>query len=97
MAWEHREGQFSVFPNEYKEDGDNKPDLRGDGLFNGESVEIALWWKDGRKGRFLSGQIKSKADIVEKRKADKFSRHEDEPEPTQGRSLRDGIDDEVPF
>lgn len=83
MAWEHREGQFSLFPNKYKEAGDNKPALRGDGMFNGQMVEVALWKKQSQDGNtFYSGQIKPK---------------EMQQQSPSAAPLEEAIDDEIPF
>lgn len=42
MAYEHREGSGSLFPNRDKK-GDAHPDYKGDALFNGQRVELAAW------------------------------------------------------
>lgn len=54
MAYEPNEGSGAMFPNNYKQDGDKKPDFKGNAKVNGVLVEIAGWWKDGAKGQFLS-------------------------------------------
>lgn len=61
MAYEHKEGGGSLFKNELK-DKENQPDYRGDCLLNGKVMEIAAWIKDGKKGKFMSLQIKPKGD-----------------------------------
>lgn len=58
MAYQHREGQGSIFPNEKK--SDKQPDWRGDALFDGQEIEIAGWTKQGKHGEFISLSIKLK-------------------------------------
>ena len=56
MAYEKKEGDFSLFPNNRKTK-DNQPDWRGSILINGEERELAAWTKSGSKGSFLSGKL----------------------------------------
>ena len=51
MAYEHREGWGSFSKNRYKEDGDKKPELTGDGMYKGEIIRIAVWRKVRDDGR----------------------------------------------
>ena len=88
MTYDHREGSGILFPNRDKT-GDNHPDYKGDGMFNGQRVELAAWKKQGKKGEFLSVQIKP----ARERQA-----------PTQDRSVntappskRNDAEDEIPF
>ncbi len=85
MAYEHREGQGSLFKNGKKEK-DSHPDYRGDAMVNGALVEIAAWVKEGKNGgKFMSLSIKPKeereAPAPEKKTASKF----------------DVLDDGIPF
>lgn len=57
MAYELREGKGNIFRNKYHEEGDSKPHWRGDFLWRGEKIEIALWPKQGASGEFFSGNI----------------------------------------
>jgi len=42
MAYEHKEGKGTIFPNDYKQD-DKHPDYRGKAMWKGEIIEISLW------------------------------------------------------
>lgn len=53
MAFQHKEGQGSLFKNDRKEKA-NQPDWKGTGLYKGEVVEISAWIKENAKGKFLS-------------------------------------------
>lgn len=55
MAYQHKEGSGTLFPNTYKK-SDNQPDWRGDALVNGVLVEISGW----NKGERISIAIKKK-------------------------------------
>jgi hypothetical protein len=55
MAYEHKEGQISIFENNKKMA--NQPSHRGTGLFQGQKIKIALWEKQGNLGTFYSGKI----------------------------------------
>ena len=57
MAYEQKEGQGAMFPNQYKKSGDNKPDLTGNIKINGEVIKIAGWYKEGKNGQFLSVSV----------------------------------------
>jgi uncharacterized protein (DUF736 family) len=54
-----RPGSFTLFPNRWKKEGDNKPDFTGNGAdLHGTPLNIAAWWKVGGSGiRFLSVAI----------------------------------------
>ena len=57
MAYEQKNGDLIISKNKHKQDGDNKPDLTGQALVNGQKMKIALW-KKGKDGRvFYSGKI----------------------------------------
>jgi len=55
MAYQHREGSGTLFPNDRKT-ADNQPDWRGDALINGVLMEISGW----DKGERISLAIKKK-------------------------------------
>jgi hypothetical protein len=57
MAYEPKDNTGALFPNSYKEPGDNKPDYKGTMLVNGEEFEIAGWVKPGKNGDFISMKI----------------------------------------
>jgi uncharacterized protein (DUF736 family) len=53
MAYEQKEGQGALFPND-KKGNEKSPDYKGTILINGEIMDIAAWKKQGSKGEFLS-------------------------------------------
>ena len=42
MAYEHKEGKGTIFPNDYKQQ-ESHPDYRGKAMWKGEIIEISLW------------------------------------------------------
>ena len=50
MAYEHEDGTASLFQNDYKENGDKRPDYTGKGNVDGEMKEFALWKRETKKG-----------------------------------------------
>jgi hypothetical protein len=52
MAYEMKDGSFSLFKND-KKLTDKHPDYKGSIKING----VEHWLKDGKKGKFLSGRI----------------------------------------
>lgn len=55
MAYEHKEGQGSLFCNEKQ--NDRQPDYKGTIVIEGRSYEIAAWKKTARSGKeYLSLQ-----------------------------------------
>ena len=60
MAYELRDGQLNIFKNKHKK-GDNPPSARGEFMWNGELLEVALWSKKDKNGEpYYSGQVKRK-------------------------------------
>ena len=56
MAYEKKNGDFVLFPNERKQG--NQPDYRGSIFLNGQEFEIACWNKTSKAGnRFISGNM----------------------------------------
>lgn len=53
MAFEHKDGQGSLFRNERKTT-DSQPDYRGQVKIDGKLLDIAAWLKEGAKGKFFS-------------------------------------------
>lgn len=92
MAYQHNNGRISIFKNENK-NGETHPDYKGYGKApNGTDIEIALWVKDGTKGKFFSGTIEIK------------EQHNGAPQPQQNtRSKPEDfhghpvVDDDLPF
>ena len=55
MSYERKEGDVSIFKNEKTKE--NQPDYTGVALINGQDMRVALWVKEGKKGKFFSGRI----------------------------------------
>lgn len=55
MAFEHKDGQGSLFKNDKKTG--NQPDYRGTATIDGRAKRISAWIKDGKNGKFLSLSI----------------------------------------
>jgi hypothetical protein len=94
MAFEHKEGSGTLFPNDYHQGGDTKPTHKGKAKWRGETVEVALWPRDG-------GGYSMK--IQEPRQ-----RQGEPPAPTRASApisqraapkppLKQEMDDEIPF
>jgi uncharacterized protein (DUF736 family) len=49
MAYEHKEGKGTIFPNDYKSD-EKHPDYRGKAMWKGELIEISLWEGETQAG-----------------------------------------------
>jgi hypothetical protein len=57
MAYEPKPGDVSIFKNE-RRDHEKYPHWRGEVILpSGETLEIVLWEKQGRKGAFFSGRV----------------------------------------
>lgn len=56
MSYEQKPNTGSIFKNDRKEK-ENQPDYRGTINVNGKDWSIALWVKDGKKGKFFSASI----------------------------------------
>jgi hypothetical protein len=109
MAYEHKEGSGSLFPNRKKEPGSKQPDWRGDVLLNGVLMEIAGWSKEGANGSFLSLAVKPKQERPQQQQGNyEAQRIASEPKrhapdrissgPAQpSRKIGGNLDDEIPF
>ena len=53
MAYEHEDGTASLFQNDYKEDGDKRPDYTGKGKVDGDMKEFALWKRETKGGKTM--------------------------------------------
>ena len=91
MAYEQKDGQFSLFKNKYHEKGDNKPVMRGTGMWRGEIIEFAVWSKQDRDGNpFFSGKMQEPRE----QKAD----HQNEQPAARVMPKRADMDDDIiPF
>ena len=55
--FKHKEGNGSLFKNDYKQK-ETQPDMKGKAtLENGEIVDVAGWWNEGKSGQYLSISI----------------------------------------
>jgi len=61
MAYEKKNGDTVLFPQHDKKN-EKAPDMKGEILWNGETLEIALWSKQGSRGEFYAGMAKVKGD-----------------------------------
>ena len=53
--YELKENTATIFKNEKK--GENHPDYKGQVNVEGKLFDLALWEKEGKKGKFFSGKI----------------------------------------
>jgi hypothetical protein len=83
MAFEHKEGQGSLFKND-KRTAENQPHARGDALIGGVLYEVAAWTKEGAKGKFQS--------LAFKPKIERAAENRRETAPS-----REELDDIIPF
>ena len=77
MAYEQREGSATLFRND-KKSSDKAPDWRGEGMLNGELIEIAAWEKSGSRGMFFSLNLKPKQAYVPKQEKVTSDSNEDD-------------------
>jgi uncharacterized protein (DUF736 family) len=92
MAYEQKTNTGTVFQNQKK--ADNHPDFRGEINVNGKLLEIALWWREGAKGKYLSASIQEPRPKQEKPVANDFPKLS-KPEVSNNNSLLDT--DDLPF
>ncbi len=99
MPYEKRDNSGLIADNERKEK-DTHPDMTGSVTINGVDMWISGWWKDGRKGRFLSLAFRDK-DIQkggsDYRPATTIRNPVGSGAGSQSRSYGEDIDDEIPF
>ena len=86
MAYEHKEGNGTLFPNDYKLQ-DTHPDFRGTAKWRGEMIEIKMW-----KGETQSGTEKFSLQIKEPRKKGE-AKPQAEPDP----KYTPKEEDDIPF
>jgi hypothetical protein len=51
-----KQNSVLIFKND-KKNGESHPDYKGQIDVNGQLLDIALWVKEGKKGKFFSGKI----------------------------------------
>lgn len=69
MAYEKKNGDTVLFRQDDKKN-DKSPDFKGEMLWNGETIEIALWTKNGSQGEFWAGSAKVRGAKYDKPVAD---------------------------
>ena len=91
MAYEQRDNSGSLFRNEKKEDGDNKPNMTGKAMIDGVMYFFDAWTKEGQKGRWQSVSFKRMD------KQDAAAPGADAAKPADGKKAGDMDWDAVPF
>jgi uncharacterized protein (DUF736 family) len=57
MAYEKKEGDISIFKNNFK-NATNQPDYKGTYRKNGRDYQVALWIKEDKNGKkFFTGKL----------------------------------------
>lgn len=103
MAFELKDGQGSIFPNDYK-NSESQPDFKGKLKINGEEYEVAAWEQTTRKGAtFYSLRVK----LSSEESRSTTSSNKPRPAQQQTRPARQesgtpmnkiqGMDDDIPF
>ena len=58
MSYQNKPGSGVAFKNEKTKE--TQPDYKGTFNFDGKECEIAMWVKEGKKGKFFSLAVKEK-------------------------------------
>lgn len=77
MAYEMKEGSFSLFKNS-RQEKPTHPDYAGSVMINGKEHYLNAWLKDGKNGKFFSGSIgkeKIPKDNFKPRGGDEMPKH----------------------
>jgi hypothetical protein len=88
MAYEPKEGDISIFKNKEKKQ-EKSPDYWGKLRLNGEDCKVALWVREGKNGKFMSGTVTLPEG--------KIARITDAPQPPEDIPIPDEDDDDFPF
>ena len=98
MAFEHKEGRGSLFPNERKQ-SENHPDWKGEFKLDGKLYEIVSWWKEGKKGGFHSLSVSEKKPFEPGQRQEQPRREYNprDTEPTMDEVFAGGDAEEIPF
>ena len=91
MAYEQRDNSGTLFKNERKAEGDNKPHMTGKAMIDGVMYFFDAWTKEGAKGRFQSVSFKR----MDKQESAAPSAH-DKPVPKGYQPPVGPIDDDLP-
>lgn len=84
MAYEKKESFGAIFKND-KKGNDKAPDYNGTAFFNGQDVKLALWVKEGAKGKFFSVKIENASEGSKTQ--NKGINRNDTPEDIEGLGL----------
>jgi hypothetical protein len=57
MGFEHKEGMGSLFKNDHREEGDKRPNYKGQVNVGGKVYDIAAWLREGNKGKYMSLKV----------------------------------------
>jgi uncharacterized protein (DUF736 family) len=91
MAYEHKEGKGSLFPNDYKMQ-DTHPDFRGKAMWKGEIIEISLW-----QGQTQAGVTKFSVQISEPRQKSDTPQRVVAAKPAPKPAPKQVEEEEIPF
>jgi hypothetical protein len=93
MAYEHKEGKGSIFPNDYKLQ-ETHPDYRGKAMWKGEIIEISLW-----EGETQAGVKKFSVGISEPRQKSTTPQRvvSSSPKPQPKSMPQEREQDDIPF
>jgi len=92
--YELKENTATIFKNEKK--GENHPDYKGQVNVEGKLFDIALWEKEGKKGKYFSGKV---SEPYKKDPQPEASKHYS-PDYTEDQKVKDSqeqIEDDLPF
>ena len=102
MAYEQRDNSGTLFPND-KGGVESRPDFKGDIKVGGVLWEISGWWKNGKRGEFISVSVseKRRKDVSGEVPATQTRvKPENAPRTQQARPqapIDDDFDDDIPF
>ena len=82
-TFEHKPNQGSIWKNDYKEQGDNKPEYKGQVNVDGKLYEISLWINTTESGKKYFGARLSEPYV--------------KPEPSEGEEQPQAESDDIPF
>jgi len=97
MAYEIKPGTATVFANKQKTN-ERYPDFRGQMMTpQGELLEIALWWKEGKSGKFLSGKVQAPYGKTDSNYAPKKDYQRPIDDRSDGQYAADDLEDKIPW
>ncbi|NHZ94628.1 hypothetical protein [Massilia sp. CCM 8734] len=91
MAYEQRDNSGSLFKNERKVKGDNKPNMTGKAMIDGVMYFFDAWTKESSKGRYQSVSFKR----MDTQESAAPTGH-DKPAPKGYQPPAGSIDDDLP-